>query len=131
MKILIADDDPVYRSLLESMLKQWGYEVIVACDGKEAMEVLSQPDAPMLVIIDWMMPEMDGFEVCRQVRQLRPESNCYIILLTGSRQKEEIIKVLVAGADDYLLKPFDPLDLKIHLRAARRIIDLQLAVAAR
>ncbi len=76
-----------------------------------------------------MMPQMDGFEVCRRIRQMHPEGDFYIILLTGSRQKEEIIKVLVAGADDYLLKPFDPLDLKIRLRAARRILDLQSALA--
>lgn len=131
MKILIADDDPVYRSLLERMLKQWDYEPVVVSDGLEAMAVLRAPDAPKLVILDWMMPQMDGFEVCRQVRQLYPDANYYIILLTGSRQKEEIIKVLVAGADDYLLKPFDPLDLKIRLRAARRILDLQASLPVR
>jgi DNA-binding response OmpR family regulator len=129
MKILIADDDAVYRSLLERMLKQWEYEVIVTCDGQEALDVLHGPDPPKLLIVDWMMPHVDGFEVCRRIRQESPESDFYIILLTGSRMKEEIIKALVAGADDYLLKPFDPLDLKIRLRAARRIIDLQSALA--
>jgi DNA-binding response OmpR family regulator len=129
MKILVADDDAVYRSLLERMLKQWDYEVVIASDGQEALEVLQGPAPPRLVILDWMMPQMDGFEVCRRIRQTHPESDYYIILLTGSRQKEEIIKALVAGADDYLLKPFDPLDLKIRLRAARRILDLQSALA--
>lgn len=129
MKILVADDDAVYRSLLERMLKQWDYEVVLASDGQEALEVLHGPAPPRLVILDWMMPQVDGFEVCRRIRQTNPESDYYIILLTGSRQKEEIIKALVAGADDYLLKPFDPLDLKIRLRAARRILDLQSALA--
>lgn len=129
MKILVADDDAVYRSLLERMLTQWDYEVVIACDGQEALEVLHGPSPPKLVILDWMMPQVDGFEVCLCIRQTNPESDYYIILLTGSRQKEEIIKALVAGADDYLLKPFDPLDLKIRLRAARRILDLQSALA--
>jgi DNA-binding response OmpR family regulator len=131
MKILIADDDAVYRSLLERMLEQWDYQVVTTCDGQEAMDVLSGGDPPRVVILDWMMPRVDGFEVCRRLRQMEGGADFYIILLTGSRLKEEIIKVLVAGADDYLLKPFDPLDLKIRLRAAHRILDLQLALAAR
>ncbi|MCJ7544278.1 MAG: response regulator transcription factor [Phycisphaerae bacterium] len=131
MKILVADDDAVYCSLLERMLTQWDYQVVTVHDGQEAMDVLRGNDPPRLVILDWLMPGMDGFEVCRTVRQMSPEGDFYIILLTGSRQKEEIIKVLVAGADDYLLKPFDPMDLKIRLRAARRILDLQSALAAR
>lgn len=131
MKVLIADDDAVYRSLMERMLTQWDHQVVMACDGQEALDVMRGSDPPRLVILDWMMPRMDGFEVCRQVRQMDTEGNFYIILLTGSRQKEEIIKVLVAGADDYLLKPFDPLDLKIRLRVGKRILDLQSALAAR
>jgi DNA-binding response OmpR family regulator len=129
MKILIADDDPVYRDLLERMLTQWDYEVVSACDGQEAMDILSGGEPPRVVILDWMMPRVDGFEVCQRLRQMPGGAGFYIILLTGSRMKQEIIKVLVAGADDYLLKPFDPLDLKIRLRAARRIQDLQSALA--
>ena len=131
MKILVADDDTIYRDLLERMLAQWNYEVITTCDGQEAMDVLCGSDPPRVIILDWMMPRVDGFEVCRRVRQLDGGAEFYIILLTGSRLKEEIIKVLVAGADDYLLKPFDPLDLKIRLRAAQRILDLQSALSAR
>jgi DNA-binding response OmpR family regulator len=131
MKILIADDDPVYCSLLERLLTQWDYQVVSVRDGQAALGILHSSDPPQLVILDWMMPRMDGFEVCRTIRQEHPEGDFYIILLTGSRQKEEMIKVLVAGADDYLLKPFDPLDLKIRLRAARRILDLQSALATR
>lgn len=130
MKILVADDDAVYCSLLERMLTQWDYQVVTAYDGQEALNILRGSDPPRLVILDWMMPQLDGFEVCRTMRQMHPEGDFYIILLTGSRQKEEIIKVLVAGADDYLLKPFDPLDLKIRLRAARRVLDLQAALTA-
>jgi DNA-binding response OmpR family regulator len=131
MKILVADDDAIYRDLLERMLVQWDYQVVTSCDGQEAMDVLCGSDPPRVVILDWMMPQVDGFEVCRRLRQMEGGGDFYIILLTGSRLKEEVIKVLVAGADDYLMKPFDPLDLKIRLRAARRILDLQSALADR
>jgi DNA-binding response OmpR family regulator len=127
---MIADDDPVYRGLVEGLVKEWGYPCVLACDGNEAWEILKSPDGPDLVILDWMMPGLDGFEVCRLVRQANLGRDVYIILLTGSHRREEIIQVLVAGADDYLLKPFEPLDLKIRLRAAQRILDLQADLAA-
>ena len=131
MQILIADDDPVYRTLVESLLVEWGYEVALACDGNEAWEILQRSEAPELVILDWMMPGIDGFEICQRVRQADLPREVYIILMTGTSRKEDIIKVLVAGADDYLIKPFEPLDLKIRLRAARRILDLQAELARR
>jgi DNA-binding response OmpR family regulator len=129
MRILVADDDPVYRSLLKDLLVRWHFDVVLVCDGKEAMDVLRPPDAPPLVILDWMMPILDGFEVCRRIRDEKDPRDLYIILLTGSYNREEITKVLVAGADDYLLKPFAAEDLKIHLRTAQRIIDLQNEIA--
>ena len=125
MQILIADDDPIYRTLLMEMLSSWGYEVTVASNGLETWDALKKPDGPKMVILDWLMPEMDGFEVCKKVRQDPATHGVYILLMTGSKQREDIIKVLVAGADDYLLKPFEPLDLKIHLRTGQRIIDMQ------
>jgi len=125
MQVLIADDDPVYRELVGGMLSQWGYETIFARDGVEALAAIKSPGAPRLVILDWMMPKIDGFEVCRKVRENHATQNVYILLMTGSKVKDEIIKVLVAGADDYLFKPFDPLDLKIHIRTGQRIIDMQ------
>jgi DNA-binding response OmpR family regulator len=129
MRILVADDDPVYRSLLKDLLGRWHFDVVMACDGQEAMDILRPPDAPPLVILDWMMPTMDGFEVCRRIRDEKDPLDLYIILLTASCNREEITKVLVAGADDYLLKPFAAEDLKIHLRTAQRIIDLQNEIA--
>jgi DNA-binding response OmpR family regulator len=125
----VADDDPVYRDLLRDLLTQWHFDVFVVSDGNEAWNAMQGPDAPRLVILDWMMPGLDGFEVCKMARTENLKQDVYIILLTGSRKKDEIMKVLVAGADDYLIKPFEPVDLKIHLRTARRILDLQAELA--
>jgi len=128
MKILVADDDIVYRALMEGLLSQWGYEVAVASNGLEAWEVIKSDEPPSIAVVDWMMPKMDGFDLCRKVREDHTIKNLYLLLFTGSYKKEEIIKVLVAGADDYLIKPFEPLDLKIRIRAACRILDLQAEV---
>jgi len=125
MQILVADDDPVYRSLLQSLLEESHFEVVLACDGAEAWEILQRPNAPTLAILDWMMPGMDGYEVCRKVRESRGNSIPYVLMVTSNSSREELLKVLVAGADDYLLKPFEPLDLKIRLRTAIRILNLQ------
>jgi len=125
MRVLVADDDPTYRSLLENLLTQWNYDVLLACDGNEAWEAMQGPDKPNLVILDWMMPGLDGFELARMIRNDPGIENTYVLVVTGSRNKEDVMKVLVCGADDYLLKPFDPMDLKIHLRSAMRIIHLQ------
>jgi diguanylate cyclase (GGDEF)-like protein len=127
MQILIAEDDPVSRRLLEVTLSKWGYKVIACVDGQAAWEVLQQPDAPQLVILDWMMPRMDGLQVCRNVRDpdkhpLQPY--VYIILLTAKSQKTDMVMGLEAGADDYLTKPFDAQELRVRLRAGRRILDL-------
>jgi len=130
MQVLIADDDPVYRSLLAELLTQWEYDVVVACDGLEAWNLFQADPPPKLVLLDWMMPGLDGFDLCSKIRNESSAPNdTYIILLTGSRRKSEIITALVAGADDYLIKPFEPLDLKIRLRAAKRILDLCAEVA--
>lgn len=127
MKILIAEDDPVSRRLLEVTLSKWGYEVIACADGQAAWDVLKAPDAPQLVILDWMMPRMDGLQVCKQVRdrEERPsEPYVYILLLTAKSQKTDMVTGLEAGADDYLTKPFDAQELRVRLRAGRRILDL-------
>lgn len=127
MKILIAEDDPVSRRLLEVTLTKWGYEVVACADGQAAWEVLQRPDAPQLVILDWMMPRMDGLQVCKNVRNpaLRPaEPYVYILLLTAKSQKTDMVTGLEAGADDYLTKPFDAQELRMRLRAGRRILDL-------
>ena len=125
MKILIADDSIVSRHLLEATLRKWGYDVTVACDGAEALELLQRDDAPTLIILDWMMPGMTGIEVCRRIRQRASEPYTYILLLTSKSQKEDLIEGMEAGADDYITKPFDQNELQVRLRAGTRLVDLQ------
>jgi len=127
VKILVAEDDPVSRRLLEVTLGKWGYEVVTCADGQAAWDALKAPDAPQLVILDWMMPRLDGLQVCKNVRNPaeRPaEPYVYIILLTAKSQKTDMVTGLEAGADDYLTKPFDAQELRMRLRAGRRILDL-------
>lgn len=125
MRILIAEDDPVSRRLLQALLVKWGYEVVVTRDGEEAWSVLQQENAPRLVIVDWMMPGMDGVQICRRVRDRHDSLYTYILLLTAKSQKEDIIRGIRAGADDYITKPFDANELNARLRAGKRILDLQ------
>ncbi len=125
MQVLIADDDTVSRRLLANMLKKWDYEVLPACDGTEAWGLLQQDDAPRLAILDWMMPGLTGPAVCREVRRHRKEPYTYILLLTARNQKEDLIEGMESGADDYITKPFDAQELKVRLRAGRRILELQ------
>lgn len=125
MRILIAEDDPVSRRLLQALLVKWGYEVVVTSDGNEAWAALQSDDAPKLAIVDWMMPGLDGVQVCRKVRERDSSSYVYILLLTAKSQKEDIIRGIGAGADDYITKPFDANELNARLRAGKRILDLQ------
>ena len=125
MRILIADDSNVSRHLLESIVKKWGYQVITTADGNQAWEALQQVDAPRMAILDWMMPGLTGPEVCRLVREKGVEPYTYILLLTSRTQKEDVIEGMTAGADDYVVKPFDQQELNVRLRAGRRIIDMQ------
>lgn len=127
MEILIAEDNPVSRRLLEVTLGKWGYQVIACADGQTAWDILQQPGAPQLVILDWMMPRMDGLQVCKHVRNQEQhllQPYVYIILLTAKSQKTDMVMGLEAGADDYLTKPFDAQELRMRLRAGRRILDL-------
>jgi len=125
MRILIAEDDPVSRHLLETFLSKWGYEVMVSAEGADAWRKLQPDDAPRLAILDWMMPGISGLEVCREVRKGPPEPYIYILLLTAKDRKHDVLEGLEAGADDYLTKPFDPHELRARLRAGRRILELQ------
>ncbi|HYS43075.1 MAG TPA: diguanylate cyclase [Geobacteraceae bacterium] len=125
MRILIADDDPAFRDLLKERLAKWGYEVVIAENGNEAWQALQADDAPSLAILDWMMPGMAGIEVCRRVRKEKEEPYTYIILLTSQQQDEDIVAGMEAGADDYITKPFKHSELRVRLRAGRRIIELQ------
>ena len=129
MRVLVADDDPAYRSLLQDLLAKWHFEPVLASDGMEALAAMEAPDAPRVVILDWEMPEADGFEVARAIRHGGTTENAYVILITGSHNKDDVMRVLVCGADDYLIKPFDPMDLKITLRTAMRVLSLQEELA--
>ncbi len=130
LKILIADDSIVSRHLLEATLRKWGYDVVVACDGGEALEALQRDDTPQLAILDWMMPGLTGPEVCRKIRQRAHEPYTYILLLTSKSQKEDLIEGMEAGADDYITKPFDQHELQVRLRAGTRLVDMQAELLA-
>jgi len=128
MRILIADDSIVSRHLLDATLRKWGYEVVIASDGMEALKALMAEDAPRIAILDWMMPGLTGPEVCKRVREGSHGSDAlytYMLLLSSKSQREDLIEGLESGADDYLTKPFDQHELKVRLRAGTRIIDLQ------
>jgi len=126
MRILIAEDEPVSRASIEATLRSWGHEVIVASDGEEAWRILQRPDAPKIILLDWVMPGMSGPEICRKVRQREDRIRPCIILLTAMDEKDDLIEGLGAGADDYVTKPFDPGELKARIQAMERILDLQI-----
>lgn len=125
MKILIAEDDPVSRRVLEVFLKKWGYMAIPVGNGADALALLETDDAPRLAILDWMMPGMEGTEVCRRVRQQTGKPYIYLLLLTARGQKQNLLEGLQSGADEYLAKPFDAEELRARLRAGERIIQMQ------
>lgn len=122
---MIAEDDGVSRRALELTLKKWGYDVIAAKDGNVAWGILQGADAPQLAILDWMMPGMDGAVICQKVRERTAEPYTYILLLTAKSEKQDIVAGLDAGAEDYLIKPFDAHELRVRLRAGERILDLE------
>jgi len=133
MRILIADDSIVSRHLLEATLRKWSYDVVVACDGTEAWNVLQGENTPRVAILDWVMPGLTGPEVCKRVREHTRNKDLnytYIILLSSKSQREDLIEGMESGADDYLTKPFDQHELKVRLRAGTRIIDLQRELVA-
>jgi len=131
VRILIAEDDAVSRKILEAKLAKWGYSVVVTCDGNQAWHFLKQQDAPELAILDWMMPGMDGPEVCRMLRTLSKPDPTYVLLLTARDRREDILEGLQAGADDYVIKPFDPDELQARVQVGVRIVSLQRALAER
>jgi two-component system cell cycle response regulator len=134
VQILIADDSIVSRHLLDATLRRWGYDVVVACDGTEAWNVLQSENSPKIAILDWVMPGMTGLEVCRRTRANAKEKDVYtyIILLTSKSQREDLIEGMESGADDYLTKPFDQHELKVRLRPGIRILELhQELISAR
>jgi two-component system, cell cycle response regulator len=125
VRVLIAEDDPVSRRMLEAFVSKWGYDPVSCGGGAQARELLAAPDAPRLVILDWVLPEVDGVELCREVRARSHEPYVYIILLTSRTTREDFLEGMGAGADDYLVKPCDAHELRVRLRAGRRILELQ------
>jgi DNA-binding response OmpR family regulator len=130
-RILIAEDHYVSRHLLERNLANWGFDVQTAEDGEAALAILESDDAPPLAILDWMMPKMDGIEVCSHVRKQVGRPYVYLVLLTAKSQKEEVAAGLDAGADDYVIKPFDPDELRARLKVGQRVVALERMLAGK
>lgn len=132
MKVLIAEDDLVSRSMLEAMLKKWDYDIQIARDGDEAWQMLQIEDAPQLCILDWMMPGLDGIELCKLLRENGvPGKQLYIIMLTARAEPEDIVVGLEAGANDYIVKPYNLQELRARIGVAQRVLELQDALAKR
>lgn len=131
MQILIAEDDLVSRTVLREVLINWGHEVVEASDGKDAWQILRAAHGPQLALVDWIMPEMDGIDLVRRIREQLADQQryIYIILLTQKGSKDDIVEGLAAGADDYVVKPFNHDELRARIRSGQRIVDLQSALA--
>ena len=124
MRILVADDSPIFREVLQRMLTGWGYEVVVAGDGEQAWTCLQAADAPKLAVLDWMMPGLDGLELCRQIRAT-DVSDVYVVIVTAKTDPIDLLFAIEAGADDYLSKPLKSTEVRTRLRAACRILELR------
>jgi DNA-binding response OmpR family regulator len=131
MRALVAEDDLVMCKVLQRTLEEWGYELVVTHEGAGAWEVLQSEDPPPLAILDWLMPGLDGVEICRKARQSEKLNATYIILLTGMNRKEDIIAGLDAGANDYITKPFNREELRARIQVGRRMVEMQSELAAR
>ena len=125
MRVLVVEDDELYRTVLTSTLVHWGYEIIAVDSGEAALELLAGDDPPTLVVLDWMMPGLSGPEVCKRLRASPGPRYTYLLLLTARHKMEDMVEGLEAGADDYLTKPFEPSELRARLRAAERNLELQ------
>ncbi|HOZ47304.1 MAG TPA: response regulator [Candidatus Hydrogenedentes bacterium] len=131
MRTLVAEDDATSRMILEGVLKRHNFDVVTVADGRSALDLLLSEEAPRLAILDWMMPEMDGVDVCRELRRTDPTRSIYIILLTTRDLKEDVVKGLEAGANDYVTKPFDKEELVARLRVGQRVVELEMTLARR
>jgi sigma-B regulation protein RsbU (phosphoserine phosphatase) len=131
MKLVVADDDPVARRLLEGLLGTLGFDVVSAKDGLQALELLTGADPPPLAILDWMMPGMTGIDVCRTLRERAPAAHTYVLIVTSREQTEDLVAALDAGADDYVTKPFQVEELKARVGVGLRVASLQRRLADR
>jgi CheY-like chemotaxis protein len=127
----LAEDDEVSRAVVSAQLKQFGHEVVAARDGNEALRLIAQPNSPLMMILDWMMPGIDGVQLCRSIRARTGQPYVYILLLTAKSTREDVVTALDAGADDFLTKPAVAEELRARVQAGGRILELQAALAAR
>jgi sigma-B regulation protein RsbU (phosphoserine phosphatase) len=125
MRILIAEDDPMSGFLLKTTLTNWSHEVIATTDGSQALEILQSDNPPPLAVLDWMMPLLDGTEICRRLRASSEAASIYIIMLTAKGERKDRLDGLAAGADDYLTKPFDAEELKARVGVGVRMVEIQ------
>ena len=125
IRVLVAEDDAMFRLILKNWLEDWGFCVLVANDGAQAWEILQLSEPPELLILDWVMPKITGIELCRMIRQRHQDLYQYIVLATGKDDKQHVVKGFDAGADDYLTKPFVQNELRARLRVGKRILSLQ------
>lgn len=126
MKLLIADDDVTSRTILNAVCRQWGYAPVLAEDGESAWQILQEEDPPRLLLLDWMMPKLDGLQLCKRIREQETSDPPFIILLTARTETEDIVAALEAQANDHIAKPFDNGELQARLRVGTRMLDLQV-----
>jgi DNA-binding response OmpR family regulator len=131
VRVVVADDDRVTAEILARTLRKWEFSPVVTADGAEAWDKLREGAGPTLAILDWMMPEVDGPEVCRRVRREMPVANMYLMLITAREGRADLVAGLDAGADDYVVKPFDPEELRARVAVGMRILSLQERLAER
>jgi diguanylate cyclase (GGDEF)-like protein len=126
MKILLVEDSVIERHKVGSYLKEWGLEAIAVGSGTQAVKLLEAPDPPNLVLLDWLLPGLDGIDVCRRIRKLGTNGTyIYTVMLTAKNRKQDLLMAMEAGADDYLSKPVDPSELRARIMAGKRILELQ------
>jgi sigma-B regulation protein RsbU (phosphoserine phosphatase) len=131
MNVLIAEDDRVTGEILGRTLQRWGHDTTIVSNGAQAWEHLRTASAPTLAILDWMMPELDGPDVCRRVRAELPFAHMYLLLVTARESRGDVVAGLDAGADDYIIKPFDPEELRARVAVGVRVLSLQQKLAER
>jgi DNA-binding response OmpR family regulator len=124
MDIVVTEDSATFRAILTRLLRKWGYTIHVARNGGETLRLMQGPSAPALILLDWVLPDTDGIDLCRRLRALNREPYTYIIMVTAHAEKRNIIEAMGAGADDYIIKPFDENELQVRIHAGRRIVEL-------
>jgi DNA-binding response OmpR family regulator len=131
MRVLVAEDERVSQRMLVALLKRWGYTPVAVVDGNAALDAMQAPDAPRLALLDWIMPGLSGPEICRALRQTERDEPPYIILITAHEKQSDVVAGLEAGANDYVIKPYDPDELRARVAVGKRVVSLQADLARR